>query len=102
MKRKLSVLIFTIISVFTIFANSNDSLIEAAINDDYQTFEELVKSKAKSKLNEITYSGMTLQCALAYFSDDNFEKAEAIRELLKQNGSPDFKQLPINDLIIHL
>lgn len=175
MKRKLSVLIFTIISVFTIFANSNDSLIEAAINDDYQTFEELVKSKAKSKLNEITYSGMTLQCALTYFSDDNFEKAckllnskkfdfnkptdhgitlayvlsysysynklkillkynpkldilnsskvspidstqfgtfkfyseqkfddsnfdkaEAIRELLKQNGSPNFKQLPIN------
>lgn len=73
MKRKFLVLTVLLFSVAGIFAAPDTSLIEAAKNGDYPKFEQLVKKGAK--LDEVDKRGMTLQCALAYFSDEDFAKA---------------------------
>lgn len=48
-------------------------LLEAAKKDDIKTFAALVESGAN--LDEVNEKGLTVQLGLAYFSDENFEKA---------------------------
>ena len=73
MKKFLCLIAFAFVSIAGIFAAPSESLIAAAKRGDYNTFEQLVKKGAS--LNEVSSSGLTLQCALAYFSDEDFEKA---------------------------
>lgn len=67
--RKLFLFVF-IVGFSLIYA---DGLINAAMNNDYKKFEKLVNKE--EDLNETNEKGMNIQLSLAYFSDDNFEKA---------------------------
>lgn len=73
MKKIISFFIFTLFLISAIFSENNKSLIEAAKNNDYISFEKLIEQGAD--IEEVNNKGLTLQCALAYFSVENFEKA---------------------------
>lgn len=73
MKKNISILAVVLFCTVGIFAKPKTGLIEAAKNGDYKKFEQLVKRGAN--LDEVNLSDLTVQCALAYFSDEDFEKA---------------------------
>ncbi len=68
--KKLTILVLLCSIGASLFAGP---LIDAAKNQDYKTFEKLVKQGAD--LNEVNESGMNVQLSLAYFNDKDFKKA---------------------------
>ncbi len=98
MKKILSSLILSLAVVSFTFAKSkNQSLIDAALKDDFATFKELIESGTKA--NQKTPSGLNVPCALAYFSTENFEKACALLSSKKVNLDEPTK---INISLLHL
>lgn len=74
--KKLSLVILAMLISLSAFAAKvpERTLIDAEIADDYEKFEQLVNTK-KTKLDQKTSFGLNIQCALAYFSTENFQKA---------------------------
>lgn len=68
--KKILTITISFLMAWQIFATP---LIDAAKNQDYKTFEKLVKEGAS--LDEKNESGMNVQLALAYFNEKDFKKA---------------------------
>lgn len=74
MKKLFTKLFVSLVLAAGIFAaTENTPLIDAAKSGDYARFEQLVNQG--QSLDEVNERGLTLQCALAYFNDEDFAKA---------------------------
>lgn len=70
MKRKILFVVIMVSIVLNLYAGE---FITSAFEDDIEKFEKFIENGAD--LNETNLGGLNVQTALAYFSDENFERA---------------------------